>query len=134
MTSDKNTLILFDGICNLCNSLVRFVIKRDPKKKFRFASLQSEIGQKLLVKYKVPVNSLETFVLIKNDVFYLRSSAILILLKELGGGWKLFYVLRAIPKSIRDAVYNFIAKRRYKMFGKRDYCLVPDTELKERFL
>lgn len=132
MNSNKQ-ILLFDGECNLCNRVVQFVIKRDKEKKFVFASLQSDAGKKMLEKYKVNAVKLETFVLIKNETAYLRSSASLEVVREVGGVWKLLYAFVIIPAFIRDGIYNFIAKRRYKIFGKAT-CMVPSPELKSRFL
>ncbi len=127
-------IILFDGVCNLCNSSVQFIIKRDPTAKFRFTSLQSKTGQALLKKFNLPTNDFNSFVYIDGDQCYLRSSAILRVLKKLGGGWKLLYALVIVPKFIRDFFYNRIAKSRYKLFGKQDSCMIPTAELKQRFL
>jgi predicted DCC family thiol-disulfide oxidoreductase YuxK len=126
-------ILLFDGECNLCNHFVQFVIKYDKQKKFLFTSLQSATGKALLDKHNVNVVGLETLVFIKNDVAYLRSGAALHVFNELGGRWKLVYAFIIVPAFIRDAVYKFIAKRRYKIFGKTT-CMVPSPELKSRFL
>lgn len=130
----NQAVLLFDGYCNLCNGLVQFVLKADKKKKFLFASLQSESGQALLKKFDLPINDLNTFVLIIDDKYYIKSTAGLLVLKELGGFWKLFYVFILIPRPLRDFVYNKIAKYRYKIFGKRNTCMIPTTELNDRFL
>jgi predicted DCC family thiol-disulfide oxidoreductase YuxK len=134
MTITEPPVLLFDGVCNLCNSAVQFVIKRDPKGKIKFAALQSESGQLLLKKFGLPLNDFDSFVLIKGDKYFLRSSAGLHVLKELGGFWSIFYVLMIFPGPVRDFVYNIVAKTRYKLFGKRDICMVPTPELKGRFL
>ncbi len=126
-------ILLFDGECNLCNRTVQFIIKRDKKGQFVFASLQSDTGKFLLEKYNVNVIGLETFVLIKNDMAYLRSDATMEVLKGIDGFWKLLYAFKIIPTFIRDGVYKFIAKRRYRLFGKTT-CMVPTAELKSRFL
>lgn len=133
--SDKEThILLFDGVCNLCNSMVQFSIKRDPKEKLKFASLQSESGQKLLKKFGLPTDDFHSFVFIKGDKYFLKSSAGLHVLKELGGVWKLFYILIIFPRPMRDFFYNIIAKTRYNIFGKRDVCMIPTSEIKKRFL
>jgi predicted DCC family thiol-disulfide oxidoreductase YuxK len=126
-------ILFFDGVCNLCNRSVQFVIKRDAKAKFRFASLQSESGQALLQKFRLPLNDFSSFVLIKGDTCYLRSTAGLHVLKELGGGWKLFYALIIIPRPLRDIIYSLVARTRYKVFGKCDTCMVPTPEQRDRF-
>lgn len=130
----KQPVILFDGVCNLCNRSVRFVIKKDKKKKFRFASLQGKAGQDLLKRFNLQADDLNSFVLIEGDKMYTRSAGALHMLRELGGGWKLFYAFMIVPRFIRDAVYNWVAKHRYKWFGKREECMVPAPELRERFL
>ena len=127
-------ILLFDGVCNLCNGLVRFIIKRDPIGKFKFASLQSESGKRYLRKLGIAENEFESLVLIKGDKFYLKSTGALKILKDLGGFWSVFYILVWVPKSIRDFVYDGIAKSRYRLFGKRDTCMVPTPEMSSRFL
>ena len=134
MLNNEEYILLFDGVCNLCNSTVKFTIKRDPKEKFKFASLQSESGQALLKKFGLPNNDFNSFVLIRGDKYYQKSSAALQVLKELGGIWQLFYILILVPKPIRDYVYNVIAKSRYKIFGKKDACMIPTPDIKKRFL
>jgi predicted DCC family thiol-disulfide oxidoreductase YuxK len=127
-------ILLFDGVCNLCNRSVQFVIRRDKKKKFRFAALQGRMGQQLLHQHQLPVNDMNSFVLIENGKAYTRSAAALRVLKGLGGGWKLFYAFMVLPRFLRDAVYSWIARNRYKWFGKKEECMVPTPDLKERFL
>ena len=134
MIEPAKNIVLFDGVCNLCNGLVRFIIKRDRFGKFKFASLQSDTGQQLLMRFGLAKNEFESFVFIQGDKYYLKSAAALKVLKELGGIWKAFYVFIFIPRPIRDFMYNLIAKSRYKIFGKRDVCMVPTPELQERFL
>ena len=134
MTNIDNYILLFDGVCNLCNSMVQFTIRRDPNGKFKFASLQSESGQVLLKKFGLPLDDFDSFVLINGDKYFIKSSAGLHVLKELGGVWKLFYVLIVFPRPLRDFIYNLIAKTRYRIFGKRDTCMVPTQEIKQRFL
>lgn len=129
----QQPIVLFDGVCNLCSSIVQFIIRHDTAGKFRFASLQSDIGQRLTVMYQLPANP-DTFVLITENRAYTKSTGALRLAKELGGMWSLFYLLIIVPKPIRDYLYAFIAKNRYKWFGKKDSCLLPARELKDRFL
>ena len=131
---EKHKIILFDGVCNLCNSSVQFIIKKDRKKQFRFASLQGKAGQELLKKFNLPADNFNSFILAEGDQIYTRSTAVLRMLKKLGGGWKLFYGFIIVPKFIRNAIYNWIARNRYKWYGKRDDCMMPTPELKERFL
>jgi predicted DCC family thiol-disulfide oxidoreductase YuxK len=134
MNQEDKLIVLFDGVCNLCNSAVQFIIKHDHKKKFKFASLQSEIGQQFSRSLNLPVGNFGTFILIKNNKPHLRSSGALLVLKELGGIYILPYALIIIPRSIRDFFYNVIARNRYKWFGKRNSCMVPSPELSSRFL
>ena len=131
---NKKPIILFDGVCNLCNGAVQFVIKRDPDGKFLFASLQSEEGKKLLQQFELPENDFSSFVLIEDDKVFTRSTGALKVAKQLKGAIKLLYAFIIVPKFIRDAVYNWIARNRYKWFGKQNECMLPTPELKERFL
>ncbi len=131
---NSNPVLLFDGVCNLCNGAVQFVIKNDKKKQFRFAALQSKAGNAFSKKYALPVENFDTFVLISNDKYYTRSDAALKVAKMLGGVWSLAYVFIIIPKTVRDAIYNWVAKNRYRWFGKKDQCMIPTPELRDRFL
>ena len=126
-------VIFFDGVCNLCNRSVQFVIKRDRAKKFRFASLQGKSAAFVLKELNISPADSDSFILLENDKVYTRSTAALRVLRELGGLWKLFYVFIIVPPFIRDGIYNFIARKRYKWFGKREECMIPTPELKERF-
>ncbi|MFI5154601.1 MAG: thiol-disulfide oxidoreductase DCC family protein [Chitinophagales bacterium] len=131
--ADKK-IILFDGVCNLCNASVQFVLKRDRKKQFRFASLQSDAGRQLLSSFGLPVDAIHSFVLIEGERAYERSTALLRVCRQLGAAWPMLYILIIIPKFIRDPVYNLIARNRYKWFGKREECWLPGDDLKSRFL
>jgi predicted DCC family thiol-disulfide oxidoreductase YuxK len=130
----QRPIIYFDGICNLCNKSVQFVIKRDKKKQFLFAPLQGKNGKKFLDKYDLVPGDFNSFILAEGDKVYAKSTAALRVAKKLSGGWKLLYGLMIFPRFIRNAVYNIIAKNRYKWFGKRNECMIPTPELKERFL
>jgi predicted DCC family thiol-disulfide oxidoreductase YuxK len=127
-------IVLFDGVCNLCNSTVQFVMKRDKRKQFLFGSLQGKTGQQYLRQYNLPHNLFNSFMLIEGNKLYTRSTGALRMLKHLGGGWQLLYGFIIIPRFIRDAVYRLIATNRYKWFGKRDQCRVPTPQERERFL
>jgi len=127
-------IILFDGVCNLCNGAVQFIIKRDSKDTFRFAALQSETGQRLLAIHQLDFIHIDSIVLIKNEKAFIKSSAAFHIAKELSGIWKLAYYYRVIPKFIRDAIYDAIARNRYSWFGKKDQCMVPTVALKKKFL
>ena len=134
MSEAGTYIILFDGVCNLCNGLVRFIIKRDKGGRFKFASLQSDIGQQWLKRFDLAKNEFDSFVLIRGDKYYLKSTGVLKMLRELGGIWKVFYILIIIPRPVRDFIYDLIAKSRYRIFGKQDTCMIPTPELKDRFL
>jgi predicted DCC family thiol-disulfide oxidoreductase YuxK len=130
----QKPIILFDGVCNLCNRSVQFVIKRDREKKFLFASLQGKKGQEILQRFKLPADVFNSFILVDGDKIYTRSTGALKILKQLAGGWKLLYGFIVLPRFIRDAVYNWVARNRYKWFGKKEECMIPTPELKARFL
>lgn len=130
----KKPIILFDGVCNLCNSAVLFVIKHDLNENFLFASLQGEVGQQILTKYNLPLQQLNSFVLLQDDKIYLKSSAALQVAQQLDGVWKCFYIFNIVPKFIRDGIYSWIAKNRYRWFGKKDACIIPSPHLQQRFL
>lgn len=127
-------IILFDGVCNLCNSSVNFIIDHDRKNIFRFASLQSDSGQVLLKKFGLNNVSFDSIILIDKEKYFTRSSAVLKIAKDFPGFWKLLYIFIIIPPAIRDLLYDIIAENRYKWFGKKDSCRVPTPELKEKFL
>ncbi|MBK6340286.1 MAG: thiol-disulfide oxidoreductase DCC family protein [Bacteroidetes bacterium] len=130
----NDKIILFDGVCNLCNGVVQFIIKNDDKGIFKFASLQSDFGQQILSKNNLPTSDFNSFVLIENGTFFLKSTAALKVLKNLGGKWTFFYFFIVFPKFIRDFFYDLIAKRRYSIWGKNESCMMPTPELRNRFL
>lgn len=132
MPDDHTYILLFDGVCNLCNGIVKFIIKRDPAKKIRFAALQSDVGKALLEKSGL--GDMQTLVLIHGDKYYIKSSAALHVLKELGGIWKICYALIIIPRPIRDLVYDVVSKTRYRVFGRRNTCMVPAPGVRDRFI
>ena len=129
-----HSIILFDGVCNVCNGAVQFIIKRDKKNHFRFASLQSAEGRKLLAQYELPVNDFNSFVLIENGRVYTRSTGALKVIKKLSGLWPLLYGFIIVPKFIRGSIYNLVATNRYKWFGKKDSCMIPTPEIMAKFL
>lgn len=131
---NKKSIILFDGVCNLCNSSVQFVLKHDKKQQFLFASLQSDAAHKLLLQFNYKNSNLNTIILIEEDKIYDKSTAALRISKRLNPLWNTLYIFIVIPKSIRDVIYNFIAKNRYKWFGKSDTCLVYGEKYKKRFI
>lgn len=127
-------IILFDGVCNFCNGTVNFLIRQDKNKVFRFAALQSEAGQKLLNQYGLPKQDFDSFILIDGGKAYKSSTAGLRLYNKLPWYWKWTQAFWMVPKSIRDSVYNIIAKNRYKWFGRKEVCMVPSPEVRNRFL
>lgn len=129
-----SSIVLFDGVCNLCNSSVQFIIKRDKKKKFLFAPLQGKKGQEIFLKHSLPAGELNSFILAEGDNIYIKSTGALRMLKKLGGPWSLLYAFIIVPPFIRDGIYSWVAKNRYKWFGKKDSCMIPTPDLKERFL
>jgi predicted DCC family thiol-disulfide oxidoreductase YuxK len=130
---DTKPVILFDGVCNLCNSSVQFILKRDKENKFRFASLQSTYGQNLLKQFNLPADQFNSFILYQDGEIYTRSTGALMMFSQLKG-WKWTKIFKAVPRFIRDAVYNLIANNRYKWFGKKNECWLPTPDLKNRFL
>lgn len=134
MVNEQYDIILFDGVCNLCNSFVKFIIKQDKKSKFKIASLQSDIAIDLLEKRgfaNFPNNSI---VYITKDKVFFKSEAVLFILYKLGYPWKALYIFNLLPKLIRDSLYNVIARNRYRLFGKKDQCMIPVDKIKDRFL
>ncbi len=131
---ENNSIILFDGVCNLCNNSVQFIIKRDKKKRFLFTSLQSDAARDILLQFQLKNSEMDSIIFIENGKIYQKSDAILKIFKHLNGMWKLSYGFVIIPKFIRDYVYKIIAKNRYRWFGKREVCMMPTKELQIRFL
>ncbi|MEG3659148.1 thiol-disulfide oxidoreductase DCC family protein [Arenibacter palladensis] len=130
-----NKIILFDGVCNLCNSSVQYVIKRDKGNVYRFAALQSEIGKKLVEERGIDTFQVDSIILIEPGVaYYTKSTAALKIARSFGGVWQLASVFEWIPEKIRDWVYDYIAKNRYKWYGRKDACMIPTPELKSKFL
>ena len=130
----NNSIILFDGVCNLCNSSVQFIIRHDPKKLFLFASLQSDAASEILLQSPFKKLDLTSIVFIENGQIYDRSTAVLKITRKLKGGYSLLYGFIIIPRLIRDWGYQQLANNRYHWFGKKDICMVPSANLKDRFL
>ncbi|SEG41894.1 thiol-disulfide oxidoreductase DCC family protein [Algoriphagus boritolerans] len=133
MISGKS-VILFDGVCNLCNASIDFIIKRDKKNRFLVGALQEEAGKKLLSRFEVNSEYLDSLVLIEDGQVYFRSTAALKIAKNLPGLWPLFYLLIFLPSSLRDGIYDWIGKNRYRWFGKKNTCRLPSPEEKAKFL
>ena len=130
----SNPVVLFDGVCNYCNSMVNFLIRQDKKQILRFAALQSESGQKLLKQYNLPQDKFESVILIDKGKVFTSSTAGLKMYAKLPWYWQWMQVFWIVPKSIRDAVYNYIAQNRYKWFGKKDQCMIPAPGVRSRFI
>jgi len=126
-------IILFDGVCNLCNNSVQFILKRDLEGKFKFASLQGNTGRALRNQYDIGPD-LSSFILVENNKLYTKSTAALHVCKHLNGSWKMLQIFLFVPRSIRDTLYDIVAKNRYKWFGKNEHCMLPSPKWKNRFL
>lgn len=134
MRTEKK-IILFDGVCNLCNGAVQFVIKRDKNDVFRFAPLQSEVGKKLADERKIDTAKVDSIILIEPQLaYYTKSDAALKITRSLTGLWPMMTVFLGLPSGIRDWVYDWIAKNRYRWFGKQEECMIPTPEIKNKFL
>ncbi|MEZ3162937.1 thiol-disulfide oxidoreductase DCC family protein [Halorubrum sp. RMP-47] len=127
-------VVLFDGVCNLCNGFVQFVLPRDPEGKYRFASLQSDVGRALLAEHDLPTDELESIVLIEGGEAYVKSAAVLRIAAGLGWPYGLLSPFRYVPAAVRDGVYDVVADHRYQWFGKKDRCMMPSGDVESRFL
>jgi predicted DCC family thiol-disulfide oxidoreductase YuxK len=127
-------VIFFDGVCNLCNGAIQFIIKRDKQETFRFSALQSNYAKEILPNYFSTTKQTDSIILLQNGKIYQQSTAALKIARRLSGLWPAVYIFIIVPKFIRDAVYHYIAKNRYRWFGKQESCWVPTPELKDKFL
>ncbi len=127
-------VVLFDGVCNLCNGWVRFLLRRDAACCFRFASLQSAFAAEMLRKHGFPSNYLGSMFLLEDEVLYAKSDAALRIARRLGGAWRVVALLGAVPRPLRDAIYDWVARNRYRWFGKSEACMLPRKEDALRFL
>jgi predicted DCC family thiol-disulfide oxidoreductase YuxK len=128
-------IVLFDGLCNFCNSTVLQIIKYDKRNHLKFSSLQSDFGKKISKLYKMDQNDLSTIIFIKNEKeVYKESTAVIEIIKLLEGKPKIFLIIKIIPRTIRDFFYQIISKNRYKLFGKRESCMIPTAEIRNKFL
>ena len=132
--STNKAIVLFDGVCNFCNSSINFIIEHDKKDHFRFSPLQSEKGKMLLQQFNEDEKGLDSIILIENNKLYKRSTACLKIAKKLNGIYFLLYAFILVPSFLRDPVYDFVAKNRYKWFGKKDACMIPTPAVKEKFI
>lgn len=134
MAEAPHPTLLFDGVCNLCSGSVQFILKRDTRSRFRFASLQSDAGRRLMTDHGLDPDALSSVVLIEGGRAYQESTAALRIARHLPGAWKLLRVFTVIPRPLRDAAYRLIARNRYRWFGKTEACWLPTPELRARFL
>lgn len=130
----KHPVLLFDGVCNLCSGVVQWVARRQALDHVRFASLQSEYGQGMLRRHGLPADDLRSFVMVADGRLYRRSDAAVRLVHDLDGWWRLLRFMRFVPRFLRDWVYDFVARNRYRWFGRKDACMIPGPELRARFL
>lgn len=134
MVTHNKKIILFDGVCNLCNGSVVFIIKRDKKDVFRFTAIQSDEGQKLIEKYQIDTSKLDSILLFESNNYFSKSTAALRIARHLNGGYPLLYGFIIVPEVFRNWIYDLIARNRYKWFGKKESCMIPTPELKSKFL
>ena len=127
-------IVLFDGVCNFCNGYVDFVIRRDPARKVRFAALQSAAGQRILGEFGLSGEPLSTLIVVEDDRYFTASTAVLRIVRGLSGLWPALYIFILIPPFIRNALYGWFARNRYRWFGKRDVCRLPGPGEQERFI
>ena len=131
---EVKSIILFDGVCTLCNASIDFVMKRDPKNRFLVGALQESVSKKVLSDFQVDPAYLDSLVLVEKGKIYFRSTAALRIAKGLGGLWSLFYIFIILPTFLRDPVYDWIGKNRYRWFGKKSTCRMPTAEERKKFL
>ena len=131
--TQESPIVLFDGVCNYCNAMVNFAIRNDKKAVLKFAPLQSTIGKRLIEQYKIASN-IDSVIVIENEKVYTHSAATLRIAKHLQGSARAFYAFKIIPPFIREPIYKWIAKNRYKWFGKKEECMAPTPSVKSRFL
>lgn len=133
LPKDKK-IILFDGVCNLCDSSIQFVIRHDKKDIYRLVSLQSELGQKIIRHLGIPSNINSTVLYEPGKAYYYKSDVAFKIIKDIGGIRKVLLVFSILPKSILNSIYDYVAKNRYKWFGKKERCMVPTPEIKNKFI
>lgn len=128
-------IILFDGVCNLCDASIQYIIKKDKKDIFRFVALQSDLGKEIINYIKIDISKIDSIILYEPKIaYYYKAEAALNIAKELGGAVSLVSIFSFLPNGLTNLVYDFIAKNRYKWYGKKDQCMLPTTELKSKFL
>lgn len=130
----NEAVVLFDGVCNLCNGVVSFLLPRDPDGRLQFAALQSDAGQELLTRHDLPTEGFDSFVLVEGEQLYTKSDAAIRVAELLGWPYRAARVGRLIPRSLRDSIYDIVAANRYDWFGRKDQCMIPDEDVSDRFL
>jgi len=131
---NNKPIIIFDGVCNLCNGAIQFILKKDKDRQFHFAWLQSDFGKQQLSEQGLNSEFPETLILLRDQKVFQRSDAILEILRILPGIWRYIVIIRIFPKSVRDRLYNLVAKNRYRWFGRQQSCLMPTDDIRERFI
>ena len=131
---EAHPIVLFDGVCNLCHRSVQFMIRRDHQARFKFAPIQSSTGQRLMYTHGLAPDDLSSFILIQNDKIYTKSDAWLRIVKTFPGAWSWLYASIIVPRPLRDWLYDFIGSHRYQWFGKKESCMVPNADIRSRFL
>ena len=126
--------ILFDGVCNLCDRSIQFILKKSKNKKLMFAPFQTQPGRELAMQFGISPTDLQSFVFVENGRPYKKSTAALKVCRHLGGAWPLLYVMIIVPRVIRDGIYDFIARNRYRWFGKKTECMIPSDQDNARFI
>lgn len=134
LEQSQHTIVLIDGVCHMCQGLTKFIIKRDPPGMFKFASLQSDIGKDILRQGGLPEETVDTVVVVENGTYYIRSAAALRIVRRLTFPWRLLYGFIIVPRAIRDVLYKWVAKNRYRWFGQDEECMIPTPEIRRRFL
>lgn len=130
----EDIIVLIDGVCHLCQGLTKFIIKRDPSAVFKFASLQSDIGKELVRRGGLPEETIDTVVVVENGKYYTRSAAALRIIRRLSFPWRLLYGFIIVPRALRDILYRWVAKNRYRWFGQDEECMIPTPDIRRRFL
>jgi predicted DCC family thiol-disulfide oxidoreductase YuxK len=132
--ANDHPIVLFDGVCNLCNRSIQLIIPRDPEGRFRFASLQSDLGRELRARLGIDPRAVDSVILVEGDRWYQESDAALRIARGMGGAWRWLWALRLVPPFLRDGAYRTIARNRYRWFGRQETCWLPTPELRGRFL
>jgi predicted DCC family thiol-disulfide oxidoreductase YuxK len=130
----ETPVVLFDGVCNLCNGVIQFLIPRDPEGRLKYAALQSEAGQALLERHDFPTEEFDSFVLVEGEKTYTKSGAAIRIAELLGWPYRIAGIGRVVPRRLRDRLYEFVADNRYDWFGRKDQCMIPDEDVSDRFL